>query len=332
MEASWIQSGEPSRTILILHEALSVMGNIVLNAILRDLRKMESNNQQTIEEKSYSIYTPPQFPVLPNSWKVISLKENKLIEFIERRVQSGLLTRTSEIFTVQQGIRQGKKEVFKITKEEYDNILDKKLFRPVVDNKAIKNGQIFDSNYIWYPYNIKGMIYKTEADLSENDFFNTKIKPFEAQLKDRAGIQEWWGHTRARNWQFEKKIKLVSTEFGKSDSFAIDIKGDFVVERGNCWMPKKDFNIDDYYFYLALLSSKMFDTLLSIYSKPIMSGYYLGKVYTKDIPIPNVHLANVKESEGYRKLVEFARELERGNAYVKQVIDEVLNIYFYPIS
>ncbi len=300
--------------------------------VLRDLRKMESNNEQAIEERNYSIYTPPKFPILPDNWKVISLKENKLIEVIERRVQSGLLTRTSEIFTVQQGIRQGKKEVFKITKDEYSNILEKNLFRPVVDNKAIKNGQLFDSNYIWYPYDSKGMIYKVENDLLEIDFFKTKIKPHESELKERAGIQEWWGHTRPRNWQFEKHIKLVSTEFGKSDSFAIDIQGDFVVERGHAWIPKKSFILDDYYFYLSCFSSSIFDSLLSIYSKPIISGYYLGKIYTKDIPIPDIHTEKVKESDGYRKLVEFGRELELGNTYVKQVIDEVLNIYFYPRS
>lgn len=302
----------------------------VVQDVLRDLRKMEGNNQQTIEEKNYSIYTPSTFPIVSDSWKIISIKENKLIKDVERFVIDGKLSRVSDIFSVHLGIRQGIKDVFKIKKHDYLEIFEKQLFRPVIDNDAIKNGQLFDLQYIWYPYDSNGMIFKDEIELAEIDFFNKNIKPLEIPLKARPWIQEWWGHTRPGNWQFEKKTKLVSTEFGRSDSFAFDKNGDFVVERGNAWIPKKEFTIDDYYFYLACFSNNIFDSLLSIYSKPIMSGYYLGKIYTKNIPIPNVHLTTVRESKAYFKLVELGKELENGNSFVTQVIDDVLKDYFYP--
>ncbi|MDD5152242.1 MAG: N-6 DNA methylase, partial [Flavobacterium sp.] len=39
---------------------------------LRELRKINANNQQSVEEKSFSIYSPSNFPVIKESWKVIS--------------------------------------------------------------------------------------------------------------------------------------------------------------------------------------------------------------------------------------------------------------------
>lgn len=304
--------------------------------VLRDLRKMDANKQLTIEEKSYSIYTPSYFPIVSDSWKVISSLEDKFLKNIKRFVSDGLLTTVSDIFKVQQGIRQGKKNVFKIKKEKYDIMpnVEQKLFRPVIDNDAIKNGQMFDLNYIWYPYNSSGAMFNNEKELVDIDFFNNVIKPQEQELKGRAGIQEWWGHTRPRNWQYEKQMKLVSTEFGKSDSFAFDKKGDFVVERGCAWIPKKGFCLDDYYFYLACFSNNIFDLLLSIYSKQLAGGnwYDLGAKYTKNIPIPNVHLSAVKESSAYSRLVELGKELENGNSFVKPVIGDILKASFYPSS
>lgn len=304
----------------------------VVQDVLRDLRKMAANNEQTIETDDYSIYTPAVFPAISDSWKIISLNENKLIKDIQRFLADGLLVKVSDVFTVHQGIRQGKKDIFKIKKSEYDCLSNKNLFRPVIDNDAVKNGQLFDVNYIWYPYDSNGMIYKEEKQMSEISFFIENIKPFEIDLKARLGIKEWWGHTRPRNWQFHKKTKLISTEFGKSDSFAIDKKGDFVVERGNAWIPKKNFDIDDYYFYLACFSSNVFDTLLSIYSKQLAGGkwYDLGAKYTGNIPIPNIHLPHIKTSDAYFRLVELGKDLENGNSFVKQVIDDVLKKYFYP--
>jgi hypothetical protein len=304
----------------------------ITSEALLNLRKMESANQIAIYEKKYNIYTPSHFPVLSDSWKIISIKENKFLNDVKRFVSDEQLTVVSDIFTVQQGIRQGKKDVFKIRKEEYKLYLkdEKEFFRPVVDNDAIKDGQLFDNKYIWYPYNQFGSIFRNEKEMKNINFFNNKIKPLKSDLKKRAGIQEWWGHTRPRNWQFKKQIKLVSTEFGKSDSFAIDKTGKFVVERGYAWIPKKTFFIDDYYYYLSIFSSDIFDFLLSIYSKQLAGGnwYDLGAKYTKNIPIPNIFLQDERKSERYFRLVELGKELENGNLYVKYAIRDVVKTYY----
>jgi hypothetical protein len=260
------------------------------------------------------------------------MEEEEFLNNVNRFVSTGQLAFVSDIFNVQQGVRQGKKNVFKITKEEYKLFSknEKALFRPVIDNDAIKDGQLFEKKYIWYPYNQSGLIFRSEKEMKDNTFFNDKIKPYKSDLKKRAGNQEWWEHTRPRNWQFEKQMKLVSTEFGKSDSFAIDKTGKFVVERGYAWMPRKPFVIDDYYFYLSIFSSDTFDFLLSIYSKQLAGGnwYDLGKKYTKNIPIPNVSLQGVRESGHYFRLAELGKELEDGKPYAKYAIRDVVKIYY----
>lgn len=306
---------------------------VVQNA-LRDLRKMFFSNELTVNKKDYSVFQPSSFPIIKESWKPISLKENDLLKIIERFVAEKKLVRLECVFNVQQGIRQGIKNIFKISENEYRHLPknERKYFRPVIDNDAIKNGMLFQKNFIWYPYNKDGIIFKSERDLRKKagNFYSTVLKVNKNILTKRAGITEWWGLTRPRNWQFSKKPKLVSTEFGKSDSFAFDKSGEFAVERGNAWIPKKKFNDLDYYFYLSVLSSAFFEKLLSIYSKQLLSGWDIGKMYTKEIPIPDVHSPEVKNSDAYEKLVEIGKDLSVGNSYIKAVTDDILIKYFYP--
>jgi adenine-specific DNA-methyltransferase len=310
----------------------------IAQTALRDFRKMLYSNKQTINEKDYSVFQPISFPIIKESWKPISLKENDLLKTIQRFVIEKKLVRTDDIFNVQQGIRQGVKNIFKISEIEFKKLPsnEKKYFRPVIDNESIKNGALFAKNYIWYPYKKDGIIFQTEKDVktNANNFYVSKLKPNEALLKLRAGSKEWWGLTRPRTWQYVKKQKLVSSEFGKSDSFAFDKEGSFVVERGNAWIPIKEFSEKDYYFYLAIFSSTLFDKFLSIYSKQLAGGnwYDLGKMYTSQIPIPNVHSEEVKNSEGYNKLVAIGLELSNGQAFTKQITDELLYKYFYPVA
>ena len=308
----------------------------VVQNVLRDLRKMNTNNEHSIEEKNYSIYTPSNFPVIKDSWKSISLNENKLMRDIERFVSAGSLHAISDIFTVKQGIRAGSR-AFILSLDEFELVPDneRKYYRKVIVNDSIKNGKLILTNYAWYPYDENEAIIKNDnqfqdlAPYSFNRLFNYKEV---LTNRPRNNENTWWNLSEHRAWLRKKEVRLYSSEFGKSDSFAVDRKGDFVVERGNAWVPKKAFEMDDYYFYLACFSSNTFDKLLSIYSKQLAGGnwYDLGAKYTCNIPIPNVHLSKVKDSEAYKKLVELGKELEKGNSFVKQVIDDILTNYFYP--
>ena len=303
-----------------------------------DLRKMTYSELNTVNENDYSIFKPINFPIIKDSWKPISIKENELLKTLTRLVIEKKLVTVEEVFNVQQGIRQGAKDIFKISKTVLENLPkeEQKYFRVVVDNDSIKNGVLKTESYIWYPYNAKGILFSDEEDLKSKtfQFYSDFLKPNEKILKSRAGITEWWGLTRPRNWQFEKKPKLVSTEFGRSDSFAFDKKGAFVVERGNAWIPKEEFDESDYYFYLSVFSSPFFDKLLSIFSKQLAGGnwYDLGKMYTSQIPIPNIQHQSIRNSEAYQKLVEIGKEISNGNTYLKSILHELIAKYFYPIS
>lgn len=304
----------------------------IVQDALREFRKMNANNEHSINNKNFSIYTPIYFPTLKDSWKINSLDENEFIKQLTIFQKAGKLSNISELFSINQGALLGVKNIFKITLNEFErlNKSEQKYFRPVITNNSIKSGKISISEYLWFPYDNNGSVFNDEDSLKEIEFYNAKLLPNKAILENRSGIIEWWLLTRPRNWQFNRQPRLFSNRFGNSNSFAFDKSGDCVIEEGNAFIPKKEFSIDDNYFYLSCFSSSIFDTLLSIYSKPIMAGFDLGKIQIKNIPIPNITIGNLRESGAYLKLVELGTELEKGNAFVKPVIDDILKSFFYP--
>jgi type I restriction-modification system DNA methylase subunit len=303
--------------------------------VLLDLRKMEAKNQMVIDEKKYNIYIPSRFPIVHDSWKIISMEEEKFLNDVNRFVSTGQLAFVSDIFLVRQGIRTGNNQAFIISRKEYTEIpkSEKKLYRKVITNDSIKNGVLVLNNYIWYPYDSNGIIINSEKEFKKTAPFSYKrllqFKNILSKERARKDLNTWWFLSEHRAWLRKEEMRLYSTEFGKSDSFAIDKTGSFVAERGCAWIPKKTFaNTDDYYFYLSVFSSDTFDFLLSIYSKQIQAGYYLGQAYTKNIPIPNVFFQGVQESEPYFRLVELGKELEAGHQYVSHSINDAIRIYY----
>lgn len=301
---------------------------------LRELRRLQYSNEVTKDRLDFSIFKPAVFPLITDSWKPVSLKEHDLILDLKRYVALGKLAIIGDVFDVQQGIRTGNNDVFKITEQEYFElpVQERKYFRWVVENESIKNGVLKNGGYIWFPYDNNGLIISEEDELSRNCniYYNQYLLPNKIALENRAGITLWWELTRPRNWQFKKSKKLISTEFGDSSSFAIDFNGEYVVERGYAWQTKKKFDKDDYYFYLSLFSSPFFDRLLSIFSKELAGGkwYDLGKSKTKNIPIPNVHDNAIKNTKDYSKMVELGRRLAKGDSYVKSLLNDALFIYY----
>jgi len=307
----------------------------IVHDALRELRKMQYANEDSKNKIDFSIFKPNQFPVVEDSWKTVSFKEHNLIRDLKLFVTAKKLSKTIEVFDVQQGIRTGNNDVFKIPKWEYETLPtdEKQYFRPVIDNDSVSNGFLKTSLYTWYPYNHNGLLINSEIEFSEKvPAFYNKIIAHKDALSKRARKDEnnWWHLSEHRAWQRTKKIKLISTEFGNSSSFAIDIKGSYVVERGYAWQPKQKLENNDYYFYLSLFSSPFFDKLLSIYSKQLAGGkwYDLGKKHTKEIPIPSVHVSDVKSSSAYGKMIDLGKRLSEGDSYVKAVLDDVVTVYY----
>lgn len=300
---------------------------------LRELRKLQINNENAKLESSYNIYTPKVFPFLKDSWKLISFNEELFIRDLEIYVAEKKLTRISNLFIVKQGIRTGSR-IFILDKNDFASIPanEKKYYKKVIGNDSIKNGFLKTNNYVWYPYSEKGPIFSNNEEFEATAPFSYKrLLENKNSLIERARKNEsnWWQLSEHRAWLREKKQRLFSTEFGKSDSFAFDVSEEIVVERGNGWIPKKKFGTDDYYFYLAIFSSSVFDRLLSIYSKQLAGGkwYDLGAKYTKDIPVPDITRI-MKDDTNYLKLVYLGKELEIGNSSaIYSINDEVQNLY-----
>lgn len=312
----------------------------VINNVFRDLRKVNYNHIPYVtENKKYNIYKPEIYPDKEN-WKVISYQEQKLKKHLQKLILLEELKTVQYIFNVKQGVRTGSNKVFKISKNIYNKLSngEKIFFRPVVDNDSINKGCLIELNYIWYPYDESGNAIKTEQELKEKSpyFYKKHLLPNKQKLESRASINKnlWWLLSSYRPWLVSRYPKLISTEFGHAGSFAFDKNGEFVVERGNAWIPKKEFKKEDYYyFYLALFNSSFFEELLSIYSKQLAGGkwYDLGKKYTAEIPIPEI-TEELEHSFVYEKLVDFGKQISLGEFFYFNLIDDYLKEYIYKIE
>lgn len=305
---------------------------------LHELRKMNSTGSLKVNDNNYSIYQPHTFPIAKENWKPVSYSENEQLKRLTILLAEKKLVPVHKIFSIKQGIRTGSNQVFIIPKEKFNGlpVEEQNFFKPSVDNESVESGMLKEVNYVWYPYSTEGILIKDEDELKNlvpEYYGNILLKNREAlSRRARKNITNWWYLSEYRAWLTKQETRLVSTEFGGSNSFAIDTNGKFVVERGNGWIPKKDFIDDDYYFYLAIFSSSLFEKLLSIYSKQLAGGkwYDLGNKYTKDIPIPNVHDSKVKNSKGYLTLVGLGQDISNGYQHSKSILDNVLTEYYYP--
>lgn len=305
---------------------------------LHELRKMNAKNDLKVNKNNYSIYQPHTFPIAKESWKPVSYNENEQLKSLTILLAEKKLVPINKVFSIKQGIRTGNNQVFIISKGYFNKLPleEQKFFKPSIDNESIENGILKEVNYVWYPYNENGILIKEEKELKQMvpAYYENVLFEHRESLANRArkNFTNWWYLSEHRAWLTKSEIRLVSTEFGGSNSFAIDKYGKFVVERGNGWIPKKAFKDDDYYFYLAIFSSSLFEKLLSIYSKQLAGGkwYVLSNKYMKDIPIPNVHTDKVNDSKGYFTLVELGKDISNGYQHSKSTLDNVLIKYYYP--
>jgi adenine-specific DNA-methyltransferase len=309
----------------------------VVHDALRELRKMQYANEDSKNKIDFSIFKPNHFPVIEDSWKAVSFKEYNLIRDLKLFVIAEKLTNIGNLFNVQQGVRPGNKKVFVISEEEFLKlpVNERKFFLASIDNETLNNGTINIKNYLWYPYNKKNgqSLINSEEELIKEipEFYRNYLQPYIFELKNRKKeVPNWWSLSDRAPRLLPLSTCIISTEFGNSSSFAIDVKGNYIVERGYAWQPKQKLENNDFYFYLSLFSSPFFDKLLSIYSKQLAGGkwYDLGKMYTKEIPIPNVHLSEVRNSSAYGKMIELGKRLSEGDSYVKAVLDDVVSVYY----
>ncbi|MEY8606213.1 MULTISPECIES: HsdM family class I SAM-dependent methyltransferase [Bacteroidales] len=297
------------------------------------LRRMQDANLPEIDKKGYSIYQPDMYPDINDSWKVVSKSDYNLRLKLSELLRSGLLVPLQTIFTVKQGIRTGDNRTFIISKEQYEGLdkTEQRYYRPSIDNGAILNGQIAIKNYVWFPYDERGLLIQTEEQLqSEAPDSYRRFLPIKVKLAGRKSIpnkDHWWILSRHRDWLLKSETRIVSTEFGSAKSFALDVDGIYVIERGHAWIPKRKFSEDDYYFYLAFFSSSTFEKMLSIYSTQLAGGnvYDLSAKFTNQIPILSASLIRDRNIPEFYKLVQLGKAMySDGSWFYQDSINSVI--------
>lgn len=94
----------------------------VASKAIRNLRIYNSSNKPVINSHNFSIYRPIKFPITEDSWKTLSYEEHNLLKKLETYIKSGDLVRIKDVFSVKQGVRTGNNNVFKITKNYFNNL------------------------------------------------------------------------------------------------------------------------------------------------------------------------------------------------------------------
>jgi adenine-specific DNA-methyltransferase len=304
---------------------------------------MYNGHAKATEDSDFSIYRPEL--TIQDDWKPIPAKDYELYCKLQAYIQSGFYLRVGDVFSVKQGIRSGNNKIFSILSEHYEVLPnhEKKFFKLAIDNDSISRGKIKTNNYFWYPYGSDGLLILSEQELKEKvrSYYMSVLAPNKEMLMKRPGINKtrWWSLSRPRNWLMTKQPKIVSAEFGNSNSFAFDFEGEYVFERGYGWLLNKNSNDSDYYFYMAVFTSAFFGKLLSIYSKQLAGGnwYDLSNKYVKDIPIP-VLTDDVEDimkvsrtSSTYKLLSAYGKRITMGpeSAVKYPIIEESITTLIY---
>ena len=304
---------------------------------LRSLRR--ENNQPQLSfapGRDYSIYFDSFHDLAErDNWMPLPFNSLRQRHFIEQRMKMGGLVKAECLFEIMMGARTGANDVFIISSAEYRRIPVKEriYFRPSVDSTSIKDGVLAVGNYLFFPYPDEERGFFDEEDLKRkipyvyHHYFENNM-----HILTRRDIKDdrWWNLSRPRVWQFQPLPKIVSTEFGKAGSFAYDRKGDFVVERGMAWV-SRDRNVPSefYYFYMAVLNSRYFNSLLQIYARQLAGGdlYNLEGKYVRNIPLPVIETIDeqtISVLVGYGKKIcrDGSREIEGLNGIVKGLYGE----------
>ena len=301
---------------------------------IRGLRKMQYDGLSNKIEADYNIYIPTRFPLVGETWNTVPFKDDRLMQMLNHCLNIGSLCELKDVFDVKQGIITGVRDVFEISNLQYGEIPpnERKLYRKIASSQTIEGGMIKESSYIWYPYNSRGSIIKTEDQLRGYAWTYMHFSKYRGALENRRGVNLWWELTRPRTWQFKPEMRLCSKRFGDASSFAI-ARPDCVVKDGNAFLFKsKKVVEDDYYFYLSYFSSSVFEHLLSIFARTLMKGYDLGNRNIKMIPIVNVFAnPSLRTTYAYCKLADLGKLYASDEVVGKENFGYLVE-GFYPLN
>lgn len=293
------------------------------------LHTMQVDGSPAEVTRQYSIYHPKRFPILLDTWQVISAQEEKFVNELNQYMEWGRLSPMGEVLRINQGVVTGLRDVFEVSDVYYNHLTkaERKYFRPMIDHDAYFDNYIQTSKYLWYPYDDNGLMISSEEEAMSCSFIRDHLINFKDMLLRRKGVTHWWELTRPRSNLMKKEVRMYSARFGNNNLFGIDTKGDAVSVEGNYYCLKASMYKDDLYFYLAICSSNIFKYLLSIYAKRIRAGYDLSPKQVASLPVPDVE--KLRDDILYTRLVELGVMIANGTRYDVTGLNELVS-YFYP--
>ena len=227
-----------------------------------------------------------------SDWMPRSEKAHRLLE----RMRDHGVKFVTELFDVHLGIRPGLKDVFLISKGEYEGLhqSEAELFRPTAD--SIRNCSIQESEYLFFPYDQHGdLVCSDENQLAQIApwFYHQRLQPKKAELQSRGSLRgrEWWELVEPRpTWMPKSEARIVSTQFARTGLFAFDRKGEYAVVNGNAWIWKTGaISEHDWWAYLAIVNSTEFESFLDYFCRRIPGPRFeVARRYLKQVPLPDV--------------------------------------------
>lgn len=298
---------------------------------MKGWRKMQNEQASERISDTYNIFTPSRFPLVRDSWKVLSKDDDMFLQKVTVRLHNSSLKPLKDVCDVRQGIIKGNRDLFVIEQSQYDQLskTEKRLYRPLASSETIAPGHVREGLFLWYPYTRSGLLIHTEDELAKYERSFEWLSPHKDILLNRKGVSNWWELTRPRTELFMRSERMLcSKRSGGAHSFAF-IPENYVVEEGNIFLfDNTVYWEEDKYFYLSFFSSSLFQRLLSIYARPLKAGYDLGKVQIKDIPVIDAALPGIRESREYQELVNLGKEYAEGSIAWRDKFDQYVLALF----
>lgn len=336
--------------------------------ILNDIKKNLNDN---FKSQFFDLFLYPQKQLDKNEWYLMPPDEQKLFTKIEERAIEKLETVSDDVFVGMQtsadpiylGIIE--KEINNHLAEFIPNIfkndksnkfkIEKDILKKVLKGKSILKWRVdWDKNWAIHPYK---RINKDKTSLLtfeqlETIYPNTLIffEFFNDNLEKRdsgklKGKDNWYGHVYEKNLAKFESPKIMAQVLSNQNSFVVDPDGTYYFvgggNAGGYGITIKDeylSSIDDLYFFVALLNSKVLEFYEKHISVIFKGKYYsFGRKYIEKFPIviPNKELKNeiIFKAKGIQELYKLESNLsEKSNDINNYLIDFSSNSKLLDIS
>lgn len=295
--------------------------------MLRSLDWQPAIGDVEIERTGFSIYTSPNTSA--QSWAPRPLASVHLLRRLE-----GLPSHHT-LYDINQGTITGLNEAFLLSEDEFRQLPKKErsFFRKAIVNASIRNGQIFEGQWVFYPYGEDSGGINTEPNLLQQlpYYAENYLLPNKIALQGRAGIDKttWWHLTRKRDAFFRKTPKIVSTYFGNAGSFAWDENGEYVVVQGYSWDPRSPdmARAEIGHAVVAVMSSGIAGQLIAAVSNNLAGGQFnLSKRFLSRMPF--VDMSDERLAQQVTNLAVMGEAIGRGGAVDAGLLDRLVEDLF----